>query len=79
VDQSALNVLDLTNPELAAKYGYSGGPISSATQAIGNQASASGYNAIRYFSERVSGGTNLAILDNYNDILHPIMVTPTAP
>jgi filamentous hemagglutinin len=78
VNQGALNVLDLTNPDIAATWGYSGGPITSATQQIGADAAAQGYNAIRYFSERAVGGTNMAVLGDFNQILKPVMVTPAA-
>jgi filamentous hemagglutinin len=76
VDQSAINVLDLTDPNIASSWGYSGGPITSATRQIGLDAADSGDNAIRYFSERAPGGTNLAILNNYNSILKPVMISP---
>ncbi|WP_080436265.1 hemagglutinin repeat-containing protein [Burkholderia ubonensis] len=79
IDQAAVKVLDLTNPSVAATWKYSGGAISSATQQIGADAAAQGYNVIKYFSERAAGGTNLAILGDFNQILKPVMVTPVAP
>ncbi|AMO94017.1 hemagluttinin repeat family protein [Collimonas fungivorans] len=79
VNQNSLKVLDLTNSDTAAAWGYKGGSISSTTQQIGTDALAQGYNAIRYGSERATGGTNLAILNNFNQILKPIMVTPAVP
>lgn len=72
-------MLDLTDPNVAVAWGYKGGNISSATQKIGSDALAQGYNAIRYGSERVPGGTNLAILDKFNEILKPVTVTPIHP
>jgi len=59
--------------------GNKGGPISSTTQKIGTDAAANGFNAIRYFSERASGGTNMAIINDFNKILKPVMATPVAP
>ena len=79
LDRNAMKVLDLTNPDVSATWGYRGGPISSTTQALGSQARQQGFNVIRYFSERAPAGTNLAILDNYNQILKPVMVTPVKP
>jgi filamentous hemagglutinin len=79
VNQSAMNVLDLTNADTAASWGYAGGPIKSATQQLGSDAAAAGYNAIRYYSERAIEGTNLAVLGDFNSILKPVMVTPAMP
>ncbi|MBA5607396.1 DUF4150 domain-containing protein [Duganella sp. FT3S] len=75
MDSGAMKVLDLTNPKIAAKYGYKGGPISSDTQAIGVKARAEGFNVIRFNSERAMGGVNNAVLESYNEILKPQIVT----
>lgn len=75
VNTSKLKVLDLTDPAVAAAWGYKGGPISSATQAMGAKAKAQGFNAIRFKSLR-GPGNNLSILDDFNDILKPQMVSP---
>ena len=68
-------ILDLTKPHLAAKYAYLGGPVSSATQAIGEAALRDGYKVIRYYSERVTGKINNAIMDDYNEVLNVQIVT----
>lgn len=70
-----MNVLVLTDPIVASAWNYKGGPISSATQEIGWLAREQGFNAIRFFSERV----NNAILDDFNVILKPINVSPVKP
>lgn len=79
VNKSAMNSLDLTDPKTAQAWGYSGGPITEGTQAIGAKAKQEGYNAIKYTSERDPGSTNYAILDDHNSILTPVMVTPANP
>ena len=77
VNQDALRVLDLSEPGVARAWGYSGGPISSSTRTIGARAAQSGYNAIRYSSERAAG-TNMVIIRDFNDVLKPVMVSPAA-
>jgi hypothetical protein len=79
VNKAALKPLDLTDPKTAQAWGYKGGPITPQTQAIGENARQKGYNAIRFNSERDPGGVNYAVLDNHNDILQPVMVSPTTP
>jgi RES domain-containing protein len=79
MNNDAANVLDLTNPDIAAAWGYAGGPITPATQAIGSQASEQGYNVIRFYSQRAPGEVNYAILDDFNDILTPAAVSPAKP
>jgi RHS repeat-associated protein len=76
LNTSNARVLDLADPNVASAWGYSGGPISSATQAIGPKAAGAGFNAIRYPSLR-GGGMNWAILDDFDDLLVPQMITPT--
>jgi RHS repeat-associated protein len=76
VNREAMKVLDLTDPKVAKKWGYNGGPISSGTQSIGERAQGSGFNVVRFYSERHEEGVNNAILDDFNVILKPVMVTP---
>ena len=71
-----MKVLDLTDPNVAAKYGYTGGPITSETQAIGAAARRDGFNVIRFYSERDIGKINNAVLEDFNEILKPQIVTP---
>jgi hypothetical protein len=78
-NSGAANVLDLTNPDIASAWGYEGGPITPATQSIGSQASAQGYNVIQYYSLRAPGTINYAVLNNYNDILTPVAISPAKP
>lgn len=75
VDKTKLRVLDLTDPSVAASVGYHGGPISSATQQVGADALSNGYNAIKFKSLR-GAGDNYAVLDDFNDILTPEMISP---
>ncbi|WP_409301924.1 hypothetical protein, partial [Pseudomonas sp. KCJK8993] len=79
VDASKAKVLDLTDPAIAKEWGYNGGPITSKTQQIGMDAKDQGYNVIRFGSERDPGGVNQAVLDNFNEILTPQIVTPVEP
>jgi len=76
MNSDAMRVLDLTNPNVAAKYGYTGGPITSQTQAIGGAARRDGFNVIRFYSERDIGKINNAVLEDFNEILKPQIVTP---
>jgi len=78
-NSGAANVLDLTNLDIASAWGYDGGPITPATQSIGSQASAQGYNVIKYYSERAPGMANYAILKNYNEVLTPYAISPAKP
>ncbi len=75
LNTARMAVLDLTDPEMALAWGYSGGPVSSATQAIGTRARRCGFNVIRFKSIRGSG-FNLAVLSEFNDILVPEMIFP---
>jgi RES domain-containing protein len=74
-NSGAANIIDLTDSEVAASYGYERGPITEATQTIGDKATEAGYDAIRFASER-GAGTNYAILGNFNTLLSPQMITP---
>jgi hypothetical protein len=78
VDSQKLRVLDLTDPSVAAKYGYKGGKNSPNTQALGPRAIQDGYNAIRFASER-GDGNNLAVLKDFNEVLKPEMISPISP
>ncbi len=70
-----VRVLDLTDPDIAKQWGYAGGPITPETRALGERAREAGYNAVRFLSER-SAGANLAVLDDFNEVLEPQMVAP---
>lgn len=78
LNRDAMKVLDLTDPNVARSFSYKGGPITAETQAIGLQAQEQGFNVIRFYSERAkdSGGINNAVLDNFNEILRPVLVAP---
>ena len=76
VNLKKAKVLDLSDPKIAAKYGYKGGPISSQTQMIGARALDEGYNVIKFNSLR-GKGVNYAVLDDFNELLTPKMITPT--
>ncbi len=79
LNKNAMNVLDLTDPKIASARNYKGGPITSATQEIGLKAQGQGFTVIRFYSERANGGINNAGLNNFNDILKPINVSPVTP
>lgn len=79
LDSSKMRVLDFTDPHTASNFGYSGGPITGKTQALGDEALKLGYNVIKYPSMRDPGGINYAILDDFNEIVKPVMVSPVAP
>lgn len=68
-------ILDLTNPVIAEVWGYEGGEINFLTREIGTRAKDSGFNAIRYPSER-GEGYNLAILYDFERLLQPEMIVP---
>ena len=76
INDSKLKILDLTKSTTAKKWGYSGGEKTTDMITIGNKAKNGGYNAIRFKTERASGGVNIAIIDDYNEVLKPAMVTP---
>jgi hypothetical protein len=78
LDLSKAKVLDLTDEAMAKAWGYSGGPISSSTQAIGARAQSLGYNVVKYQSLRVPGA-NYVVLGDWERLLQPQMVTPTTP
>jgi hypothetical protein len=69
-------ILDLTDPTVAKAWGYKGGPITSATKALGPRAQEAGFNAIR-FSSQQGEGANIAILSDFDVLLTPEMVVPT--
>ena len=75
MDLKGQKVLDFTNPEVAAKWGYEGSLGRKATQAIAKKARQEGFNVIAF--PAVKGkGTNYAIFDNFEEILQPEMVSP---
>jgi hypothetical protein len=76
LDMSKARVLDLTDPATAAKFGYVGGEKSALTRAIGTRALQEGYNAIRFPSVRDPSGNNIAVINDFNTILKPQIVTP---
>lgn len=78
INMAKAQILDLTNPMVAKSMNYSAGPISSTTQAIGAEARRLGYNVIKFPSTQAVG-SNFAVLDDFNDILTPQMITPTTP
>ncbi|MDD2991177.1 MAG: DUF637 domain-containing protein [Zoogloea sp.] len=76
IDHSRVKLLDLTNPDVAMKWGYSGGEKTAQMKQLADQAKASGYNAIRFVSERTSDGVNIAVLSDFNEVLKPQMIAP---
>lgn len=78
VDLDKAHVLDLTDPEIAKQWGYAGGRMTPETRALGRKAREAGYNAVRFPSER-GAGANLAVLDDFNELLQPQMVAPVPP
>ncbi|HEV2614884.1 MAG TPA: RES family NAD+ phosphorylase [Gammaproteobacteria bacterium] len=64
------NILDLTDASIAKKWGYCGGNNYAVAQSIAKLAQHSGFNVIRYSSER-GQGANLAVFDNFNKLLIP--------
>jgi hypothetical protein len=55
--------LDLTKPTIAEEWGYQGGNASASS--IGERAQKSGYNVIRFNSER-GVGVNYVVFENLN-------------
>ncbi len=76
-DSNNARILDFTDQNVANAWSYIGGPISSVTQQIGVEARQQGFNVIRFYSERSSGGINNAILDDFNELLTPQFISPT--
>lgn len=60
---------------MAKKWGYDSKAPYSKSQAIARKAKNEGYNAIKYKSVR-GEGNNIAVLDNFNELLVPKMVSP---
>ncbi len=75
MDLSKAKVLDLTDPTVVKDWGSPGGNNYAKTQAIAKKAQESGYNVIKFPSQRATGD-NLAIFDNFDEILTPQMITP---
>lgn len=76
INYSATKILDLTKPYIAKEWKYYGGFASEKYKSIGEKAKKLGFNAIKYKSER-GPGHNLAILDDFDQILQPEMIVPT--
>jgi hypothetical protein len=74
--REAQALIYLPNPSIAKAWGYSGGSITPATQAIGADALNSGYNVIKFQSLRGSG-VNYGVLNDFNTLLKPQMIVPT--
>jgi hypothetical protein len=77
INTDIAKVLDLTDPKVAKEWGYSGGTITDQTINLGDQARESGFNVIKYNSERSSSGVNHAVLDDFDRVLTPETVVPT--
>jgi hypothetical protein len=75
---SKAKILDLGDPAIAKAWGYTGGPISDATKAIGPRAISAGFNVIKVPSLR-GPGTNFGILTNFDDLLIPKGIVPAVP
>jgi hypothetical protein len=76
VDLSNQQVLDLTDPKTASRWGFK--PQQTTTedcQKIGAVAKKQGYSAIKFQSYR-GDGDNYVIYDNFKEILSPQMVVP---
>lgn len=69
------NILDLTDPEIASQWQYTGGDKCDAFQNIATRAKEQQYNVIRFRSER-GEGSNIAVLNNFKLVLSPQMITP---
>ncbi len=76
-NQKSANILDLTQPKVANRWGYAGGNEYDDSQAIASKAQEAGYNVIRYQSER-GMGANLAILNDFENLLSPQMIVPVS-
>jgi len=72
---SKAQILDLTDPAIADTWGYTGGAISPATQAIGENAAKAGYNVIKFQSQR-GPGINYGVIGDFNKVLTPRMIAP---
>jgi len=68
-------ILDLTDPAVADAWGYTGGEITPATQAIGANALNAGYNVVKFQSLR-GPGINYGVIGNFNKVLTPRMIAP---
>ena len=76
MDLTEQNVLDLTDPAVAAKWNFVSGVSSeSECQAIGAEAQSEGYNVIKVQSYRGSG-INYIIFNGFGNILQARNVTP---
>lgn len=64
-------ILDLTQPSIARKWGYLGNGNYQLSQKIADKAKELGYNSIRYPSARKLDGVNMAVLDDFEQLLNP--------
>jgi RHS repeat-associated protein len=69
-------VLDLTNPAVAAEWGYVASSGRKATQDIAERAIQEGYTVIKFYSIEVPGSVNYAVFENFEHILTPREVIP---
>jgi hypothetical protein len=76
VNESAMKVLDLTDPAMAERFGYSGGEGQFLD--VRNAAVDAGYNTIRFKSERAEGN-NVVVLKDFDRVLTPTEVFELAP
>ncbi len=76
VNLNGQKVLDLTNPDVAPKWGFVQNLTSTkACQKIGDLAKTQGYSTIKFQSYR-GDGVNYVLYNNFEDILTPTIVTP---
>jgi hypothetical protein len=71
-----MKVLDLTDPAMAERFGYSGGEGQFLD--VRNAAVDAGYNTIRFKSERAEGN-NVVVLKDFDRVLTPTEVFELAP
>jgi RES domain-containing protein len=76
LDLSGARVLELTDPAVAARWGFTPGASLKTCQAVGVAARASGYTVVVYPSY-AAAGTNYAILEGFSRMLKPVMIVPT--
>jgi hypothetical protein len=60
---------------VAREWGYLGGNNYATSQALAERAQQAGYDVIKFKSLRGSGN-NFAVLDNFEKLLRPQMVSP---
>ncbi|OPY57938.1 MAG: hypothetical protein A4E56_03458 [Pelotomaculum sp. PtaU1.Bin065] len=75
LDVSKAKVLDLSDPKVANKWGYTASDSYKESQKIAEKAKEAGYNVIKFKSLREEGN-NYAVVDDFNELLKPQMVSP---